>query len=108
MNIPCSNMAVLLLASVRIETASARLYQHINDDNQAHYPDDETAASPMRRTKSGIILYQPIDMTGSIESSSSSSSSSIELDLPPPPRSTSRSSPHNSVRIRTGVGITCR
>ena len=85
MNIPCSNMAVLLLASVRIETASARLYQHINNDNQAHYPDDETAASPMRRTKSGI-LYQPIDMTGSIESSSSSSSSSIGLAPPPPPQ----------------------
>jgi hypothetical protein len=79
MNIPCSHMAVLLLAAVRIETASARLYEH-NNDNQAHYPDDETAASPMRRTKSGI--YQPIDMTGSIDSSSSSS----ELDLPPPPQ----------------------
>jgi len=80
MNIPCSHMAVLLLAAVRIETASARLYEHNNNNNdQAYYPDDE-AAAPMRRTKPGT--YQPIDMTGSIESSSSSS----ELDLPPPPQ----------------------
>ena len=64
-------IALLLLASVRIETASARLYQRSNND-PAH-PDE--AAAP-RRTKSGI--YQPIDMSGSIVQPPSS-----ELDPPP-------------------------
>jgi hypothetical protein len=65
MNIPFSHKAVLLLAVVRIGTASARLHQR---DNRG-YSDEADAAARWAKWD----VYQPIDMTGNIESSSSAS-----------------------------------